>query len=162
MPSRRLSRGYVPQRKQALDPEAGLLSLAPSGGPLGSMTGAELPRRLSKPEWDWARFDNCVARTIVSLHAGKCTLLAASRLACRSIGPTLSSDFVDRAIPRARDAIANIFIFLDIELRLDRLAISKDYSSAGGPWPPAAARPSWQPGGVLMNQQAVQTGGKQR
>jgi hypothetical protein len=58
MPSRRLSRGYVPQRKQALDPEAGLLSLAPSGGPLGSMTGAELPRRSSKPEWDWARFDN--------------------------------------------------------------------------------------------------------
>jgi hypothetical protein len=22
------------------------------------MTGAELPRRSSKPEWDWARFDN--------------------------------------------------------------------------------------------------------
>ena len=32
MPSRRLSKGRVPQHKQALDPEAGWLSL--SGGPL--------------------------------------------------------------------------------------------------------------------------------
>jgi hypothetical protein len=160
MPSRRLSKGCVPRRKQALDRKAVLLSRAFSGGlaRLDDTGRAAAPFEQTRVRCGVIRQPRSPT-TIVSLHAGECTLLAAAADVCRSIGPTPSSDLVDRAFRRSPDAIAHIF--LSIEVRLDRPAISKDYSWAGCPCP-AAPRSFCQPDDVLMHQQAVQSGGKQR
>jgi hypothetical protein len=111
MPSRRLSKGLVPRRKQALDHE-----------------DVSLRSHLSS----WRRPPCGVAAGV-----------------SRAIGRTLSSDFVDRAFQRSQDAIAHIFG----TSKSDWTGWQYPTTIGGGrPWRPAAARPSWHPGGVLMKQ----------
>jgi hypothetical protein len=87
MPSRRLSKGRVPQRKQALDPEAGWLSLAPF----------RRPARMGR--------DPTTASLTQSSVCTRGTPASSPRRGWRlsvDRAPTLASDFVDRAFQRFR------------------------------------------------------------